>query len=130
MHIEYLSAHHDKSSHPAYVMVPKIAAFVMRSMPDVTGFVFGGSYANGKYAWGEDIDFDLLLDAYPVGFNRDLVSFPIRRAFNQQAFNAHLRAPLAANSISESLRVSTYDKHPNSPYVVRDSQILKLWGLK
>jgi len=128
----YVIRHHDKGAHAAYILVPAISITILNELTLIEGLVFGGSYAAGTFrdATAEDIDFDLLYASYPDQTSREVLHREIERRFRVAGLEPEIRAPLARDSIDVSLRSTLYEKHPNTPFVVRNVAAAEAWGLE
>lgn len=128
---EFEMKYHDKSNHGIYKIVPQIMQAVLHEYPEIAGFVIGGSYANGQYQSGDDIDTDLIFDEYPDSWQRKLnIEKEIRQKFMQEKLMLYIRLSVATGTIPSKDRLETYSEHPNSPYVVRNNGVAKAWGLE
>lgn len=127
--VEYSMAHHDKGEHAVYRLVPNILVDILRDLPLFEGFAIGGSYANGRYKKGDDIDLDVLFENYPDPVDQQELLQELRRRFTINDIPVEVRAPLAKSALPEPLRIGLYEHHPNTPFVVRTEQVAKDWGL-
>jgi len=122
--------YHDKSDHEIYKVVPPIMLTLLHDYPQLGGFVIGGSYANGQYMSGDDIDADVIFDSYPDSWQRKIgIEDEIRQLFMQNNLTLYIRLSLATDTIPSKYRLETYKEHPNSPYIVRNKDVAKAWGL-
>jgi hypothetical protein len=126
----YFMAHHSKSEHSIYGVVPQVLAQVLDRFDYVDGFSIGGSYANGRYRDADDIDVDLLLGINLDVLSMELISREIQRMAGSSGLELHIRASLATIAIPEHMRVTLYEDHPDTPFVVRNQRVADAWGLK
>jgi predicted nucleotidyltransferase len=120
---------HDKSEQEIYRRIPPILKALLNKYPQLDGFVIGGSYASGSYQNGDDIDIDLLYPSYPDILNKQRLEEDIHLRFQLNQLKAHIRAPLAASTLPEHMRRSMYERHPETPFVVRNQNVAAIWGL-
>lgn len=122
--------HHNKSCHKIYSVVPQIASVILNKYPEVAGFVIGGSYAKGKFSSGDDIDTDVIYESYPDTWARKLeIDKEIRQEFMRYGIELYIRLSLQTDTIPLKDRLETYNEHPNSPYIVRNRNVARTWGL-
>lgn len=127
--VEYSMAHHDKGEHAVYKVVPQILVGALDDLHLFEGFAIGGSYANGRYKDGDDVDIDVFFDNYPDLAQNQMLLKELKRRFAVDGLTAEVRAPLAKSALPEHLRKSLYEPHPNTPFVVRNIQVANEWGL-
>jgi|SRR3989344_3350212 len=125
---EFLFRHHE-GQHRVYSLVPQLAGQVLGRNEDLMGIAFGGSYAGKKYKEGDDVDMDLLFRSSPTRPRLEEVRTDIASTFAAEGLPVHIRAPLASETIAMSMRVTLYH-HPNTPFITRNSNIAKDWGLR
>ena len=99
--------------------------------PEIDGAVFGGSYAQGKFHAGEDIDFDLLINGGLEERRKKLIITSIQRLFTVNGLTPEIRAFIDVHQIRrENPDQDYYDLHPKSPFIVRNEDIALLCGLE
>lgn len=121
---------HHEGRHRVYSIVPRILTSILDQNQEIEGIAIGGSYASKKYRDGDDIDVDLLYLSYPQMDRAAQIKTDVELSFRNQGLPCHIRAPLAADSISESMRVTLYSKHLDTPFIVRSETVARAWGLK
>lgn len=119
---------HHEGRHRVYSIVPEILISILDQHQEVEGIAIGGSYASKKYRDGDDIDIDLLYLSYPTMERASEIKADVESSFGGQGLSCHVRAPLASNSISESMRVNLHRK--NTPFIVRNETVARAWGLR
>jgi len=91
------------------------------------GFSIGGSYAKGTWCEGDDVDMYLLYDDYPYPPEQsDIILYAVRWAFTLQNLEVEVM-PLAFNAMDRNFLLGLI--RPQTPYVVRSSQIAEKWQL-
>ena len=102
-----------------------------REIEDVDGAVFGGSYAKGTYQLGDDIDFDILTTVFIQPNRRLVIAAQLQRYFSVSGLTAEVRDFVPETEFTDETRWEHYDElHPDSPFIVRDEHVAKVWGLK
>lgn len=120
-----IEAYHDKSPLKVYIRVPAIANLLLESIHDIDGLVFGGSYAQGTWASGHDIDVDILSQSLLPNERNLAICYATIEAFRMWGLSVHIRSFVAAENVLYP--DDTYRQY--TPFVVRESDEVDRWGL-
>ena len=120
-----IEGHHNKSPLSVYTLVPSISELLLESMADIDGFVFGGSYAQGTWTSGHDIDVDILSQSLLPNERSLVICQVVIDAFNMMGFTVHIRSFVVAENVLYP--DDTYRRY--TPFVVRESDDVDRWGL-
>lgn len=123
----YFSGNHEKTEQEIYQIVPDMLGEILDLVPELDGFVIGGSYAKGTWEPGDDVDVDLVYSDLYTGSRREEIMEIFRLCEARWNAMIHVRARLISPDIDPRIARKTY--RPNTPYVVRSEEVALRWGL-
>lgn len=124
----YFSAHHEKTEQEVYHIVPQMLGEILDLVPELDGFVIGGSYAAGTWKEGDDVDVDLIYsDVMFSGRGSDEIIEIFKSCESRWNITIEVRGRLVSPDIDPRIAFETY--RPGTPYVVRSEEVALYWGL-